>query len=155
MLAHKTTSTWLFFTTAWILLPSFAQRFHQVFFYKQKGVYFASYAFKTEHTSSEIECCSYCLQETWCASANYKTSGDYQGLCDLNVETMENFPQNGIKNSEFYYFKKLNVQVNLNSIGKRQRNKLRQEYTSFLSPNWCSMPSTRNLFLPFRLCPMR
>jgi hypothetical protein len=104
-------SIWLFWLI-WILLPTFAHCFQEALFRKENGVYFANNVLKTEDTSSEMECCSNCLQDKSCTSVNYKTSGDYQGFCELHAETLEDYPQNGIENHEFSYFEKLKVKVN-------------------------------------------
>ena len=115
MAEHKIICIWLFWNI-WILSPNFASCFREAVFYKEKGVYFANHVIETEETSSELECCSLCLVQTPCTSVNYKSSGDREGLCELNDRILKDFPHHGTKNSEYIYFEKLRVQVNSNSL---------------------------------------
>lgn len=95
----------------WIISSRFVHCFQEAFFRKETAVYFADHAFKREAKSSEIECCGYCLEDASCVSVNYKLAGDHQGLCELNANTLEDFPHDRKQDYDYCYFQKHKVQV--------------------------------------------
>ena len=109
-MAHQSTIMPLFLFT-WITSSSFVHCFQEAFFRKETAIYFADHAFKTEVTSSETECCGYCLEDASCMSVNFKTVGDHQGLCELNANILEDFPQDKKQNYGYCYFQKYKAKV--------------------------------------------
>ena len=109
-MAHQSTIMPLFLFT-WITSSSFVHCFQEAFFRKETAIYFADHAFKTEFTSSETECCGHCLEDASCTSVNFKTVGDHQGLCELNANILEDFPQDRKQDYDYCYFQKYKAKV--------------------------------------------
>ena len=93
------------------LPSSFAYCFQEALFRKETGVFLAGHTLKTEVESSEIECCGQCLEDASCMSVNYKIAGDHQGLCELNANIFEDFPQDRKQDYDYCYFQKFEAQV--------------------------------------------
>ena len=104
-MAHQSTIMPLFLFI-WITSSSFVHCFQEAFFRKETAIYFADHAFKTETTSSG----GYCIEDASCMSVNFKTVGDRQGLCELNANILEDFPQDR-KQDYDCYFQKYKAQV--------------------------------------------
>ena len=75
----------------------------QVLFNRHADSYFDGYVLRAERANTEVECVIYCTRQFSCASANFKVSGQNNGLCELNSEGVEDFPGNRIKNRDFVY----------------------------------------------------
>ena len=75
----------------------------QGFFKRKEGKYLANSALRMEQTDNELECGALCSREMFCVSANYKNSGENQGMCELNNRTLEESQEDGEEMPEFTY----------------------------------------------------
>ena len=62
----------------------------QAFFQREEGKYLGNNVIRTEQTENGLDCAALCSRESSCLSVNYKMSGENQGLCELNNDTLEN-----------------------------------------------------------------
>ncbi|XP_028403163.1 uncharacterized protein LOC114525902 [Dendronephthya gigantea] len=62
---------------------------NEAVFRKNKQKYLANHVIETKQAKSEFECGLLCARRSLCTSANYKTSGEDKGRCELNNKTMQ------------------------------------------------------------------
>lgn len=77
---------------------------NEAMFHRQRGKYLSNRVIRTQQLNSEFECSISCSTEPSCASLNYKSTGDGQGLCELNNETLSDPPgKHGMDIPEFIH----------------------------------------------------
>ena len=80
----------------------------QAFYRKNEQKYLANHVIETKEAGSELECGLHCVRDGSCVSANYKTSGDGKGRCELNDYTLQEIPDEETHNPEFTHLAVVN-----------------------------------------------
>lgn len=89
-----------FLSLAFLSIVKLGRCLDEAVFRKVKGKYLPNYVFKTLKANNELHCSNYCSMDGSCASANFKTFGKDQGLCELNSKAVD---MRGENNAEFNY----------------------------------------------------
>ena len=74
---------------------------NEVLFQRNEAKHLTNHVIKKHMGVNEMECGILCERESFCASANYKISDQYQGTCELNTNTLQNGKKNVLQDPEF------------------------------------------------------
>ncbi|XP_028396022.1 uncharacterized protein LOC114520024 [Dendronephthya gigantea] len=98
----------------------------QTFFHRKTGKYLPDSVITSRYAGSSMECSIYCTRTEGCVSVNYKASGQDEGLCELNNNTITE--KTTVDNDEFVYLSiaiwSQNNDAILPEIGNDLRNQI-------------------------------